>query len=63
MGLLAGLFVSDGIKAEQGCVLAPTGFYTSFALLSAPETWGKEATGPLGSTANCTTSRKQFAAL
>lgn len=56
--MLAGRFVSDGIKAEQGCVLAPTGFNTSFPLLSAPETWGKEPTCLLGSTANCTTLRK-----
>lgn len=55
---MAGLFVSDGIKAEQGCVLAPTGFNTSFPLLSAPKTWGKEPTCPLGSTANCTTLHK-----
>lgn len=63
--MLAGLFVSDGIKAEQGCVLAPTGFNTSIPLLSAPETWGKEATRPLGSTADCTTPRecRQLAAL
>lgn len=63
--MLAGLFVSDGIKAEQGPVLAPTGFNTSFPLLSAPETWGKEATRPSGSTGNCTTprERRQLAAL
>ena len=51
--MLAGLFAFDGIKAEQGSVLVPAGFNTSFPSLSAAEAQGKEATRPLGSTANC----------
>lgn len=63
--MLAGLFVSNGIKAEQGCLLSPTGFNTSFPLVCGPGTQRKEAMHPLGSTSNCTApcKHRELAAL